>query len=140
MKSYCGTKSLYQKSRLTALIGHPDFMTVYKQQNYMEKIMDVLEMYDGLCMAADELTSPPIFEACSKHFDSFIKLLDLYHNFPEFEVFVLQIFSHLAAHLFFESLTVDQRSGFNKSIMNLLTVYSKNEKGMPSTSAWIRSS
>jgi hypothetical protein len=104
-------------------------MTVYKQQNYMEKIMDVLEMYDGLCMAADELTSPPIFEACSKHFPSFIKLLDLYHNFPEFEVFVLQIFSHLAAHLFFESLSAEQRGLFNKSIMDLLAVYSKNEKG-----------
>ena len=65
----------------------------------MEKIVGILEMYDGLSMAADEINSSPIFEACAKHFDSFIKLLDLYHNFPEFEIYVLRIFAHLAANM-----------------------------------------
>ena len=76
-------------------------MSVYKEQNFMEKIMGILEMYDGLCMAADEINSGPIFEACSKHFESFIKLLDLYRNFPEFEMYVIRIFSHLASHMVF---------------------------------------
>lgn len=95
----------------------------------MEKVMDVLEMYDGLTLAADEINTVPIFEACAVHFDAFIKLLDMYHNFPEFELFVLQIFSHLAAHLFFESLSAEQKSRFNSSIMKLIAVYTKNESG-----------
>lgn len=65
----------------------------------MEKIVGILEMYDGLSMAADETNSSPLFEACAKHFSSFIKLLDLYHNFPEFEIYVLRIFAHLAAYM-----------------------------------------
>jgi hypothetical protein len=86
-------------------------------------------MYDGLTLAADEINTVPIFEACAVHFDAFIKLLDMYHNFPEFELFVLQIFSHLAAHLFFESLSVEQKSRFNANIMKLIAVYTKNESG-----------
>lgn len=65
----------------------------------MEKIVGILEMYIGLSMAADEMNSSPLFEAIAKHFSSFIKLLDLYHNFPEFEIYVLRLFSHLAAYM-----------------------------------------
>jgi hypothetical protein len=93
----------------------------------MEKIVDVLEMYDGLSLAADEINTLPIFETCAKHFDSFIQLLDVYHSFPEFELYILQIFSHLAAHLSFEALNLDQKNVFYTRISKLLTVYSKNE-------------
>ena len=127
------------KSRLSSLLTRADFMAIYKQQSFMEKVVDVLEMYDGLCMAADESNSAPVFEACSKHFASFVKLLDMYHNFPEFELYILQIFSHLAAHLVcflsivyntiqsFEGLSPTQRELFYSNITNLLTIYAKNE-------------
>jgi hypothetical protein len=113
--------------QLSSLVGRPDFNSVYKEQSFMEKIVAILDMYDGLSMAADESNSVPIFEACSKHFSSFIKLLDLYHNFPEFEIYVLRIFAHLAAYMSFEVLTPDQKRIFYSSISQLLMVYIKNE-------------
>lgn len=113
--------------QLSSLIGRPDFNSIYTEQNFMEKIVAILEMYDGLSMAADESNSGPIFEACAKHFSTLIKLLDLYHNFQEFEIYVLRIFAHLASYMSFEVLTQDQKMVFYSSISQLLAVYTKNE-------------
>jgi hypothetical protein len=95
----------------------------------MESIIVVLEMFDGLALSIDESTTVVIFETCARHFGTFVKLLELYHSYPDVELYIMQIFRNLIKLQSTDSLNSVHKNVLYKSVHELIQIYCKNEVG-----------
>jgi hypothetical protein len=102
---------------------------MFQSTTVREEIVIALQMFGGLAVSVDETTTLTIFEACSRHFDSWIRLLDIYHNYPDVEMFILLIFKDLIRNQSFDSLLPIHHQVIYKSVHDLIQVYAKNEIG-----------
>ncbi|KAJ3359354.1 Exportin-4 [Kappamyces sp. JEL0680] len=113
----------------TSIVQMPDFTHQFQSTTVREEIVIALQLFGGLAVAVDESTTVTIFEACARHFDSFVQLLNLYHNYPDVELFILSIFKDLVRHQSFDALQPQHHQVLYKSVHDLIQVYSKNEVG-----------
>jgi hypothetical protein len=96
MKDNClKTVSNAIESALNSIISQPNFLSEFQSTIVREQLVVVLELFDGLALAIDETTTIPIFEACGRHFETFVKLLDLYHSYPDVVLYILKIVGDL---------------------------------------------
>ena len=114
---------------LVATIHMPDFMSSHQSPEIQEKVITVMEMYGGLALSADESNMVLIFETCSKQFASFVQLLELYKNFPEVELFILQFFKDLVKYQALDVLRPEHYQVLYSSILEVIRVYSGNQVG-----------
>ena len=77
------------------LLNKPTFIQKYQSTANRERVVSVLEMFDGLALASDESNMNLIFQVCAPHFENFVKLLDLYHNFLDVQLYILVFFRDL---------------------------------------------
>ncbi|XJO74025.1 hypothetical protein BDV3_004907 [Batrachochytrium dendrobatidis] len=117
------------ENMLVRTVHRPDFSTVYQLSEIQEQVVNVMEMYGGLALAADETNMVVIFEACARQFPVFVKLLDLYHNYPDVEFYILQFFRDLVKYQALDALQQHHYDVLYKNVWDLIEVYAKNEVG-----------
>lgn len=86
-------------------------------------------MMGGLALSVDETNTIVIFEALSRHFTSLVHLLDLYHSYPDVELYILTIFRDLVKNQSYDALQNAYHQLLYQSIHELIQVYAKNEVG-----------
>nr|KAJ3418504.1 Exportin-4 [Polyrhizophydium stewartii] len=114
---------------LVSTLHRPDFARLYQSTLIREQVITVMELYNGLALAADESNMRIIFETCARQFPSFSRLLDLYHNFPDVEYYVLQFFRDLVKYQTLEVLEEHHHDILHKTVLELIRVFAKNEVG-----------
>lgn len=62
-----------------------------------------LKMFDGLALASQYNNTQDIFIFCSRFFESFVQLMNMYKDVPEVQVLILQLFADLAGRLVHEA-------------------------------------
>lgn len=55
-------------------------------------------MFDGLALACDLFNTVIIFDFCSRFFDSFLQLMNLYKSVPEVQLLILQFFADVSRY------------------------------------------
>jgi ATP adenylyltransferase/5',5'''-P-1,P-4-tetraphosphate phosphorylase II len=55
-------------------------------------------MFDGLALGCDIFNTNIIFDFCSRYFDSFMQLMNLYKVVPEVQLLILQYFADIARY------------------------------------------
>ncbi|KAJ3119470.1 Exportin-4 [Nowakowskiella sp. JEL0407] len=114
---------------LTKVVENPRFKQVYQNDQVKTDVMNALEMYIGLASASDPINSSLIFKSISKHFNTFIALLDIYHIFPEVVILTLSIFKAFFAHQSLEEMNPSEQQLTYVSTVRLLQTYARNELG-----------
>ncbi|KAI8926272.1 armadillo-type protein [Entophlyctis helioformis] len=128
-ESYFQNMSQAIEEMLNAVIHRPDFGSVYQSAQMCEQVINIMDMYNGLVLAMDETNMGPIFDMCAKQFDAFVRLLDLYHSFPEVEFYILQFFRDLVKFHALDVLEDHHYRDLYRASMELIRVYAKNEIG-----------
>ena len=124
-KSLCDS---IETSYLT-LIQRPNFAAAFQTTSVREKIVVSLQMMGGLALSVDETNTIVIFEALSRHFTSLVHLLDLYHSYPDVELYILTIFRDLVKNQSYDALQNAYHQLLYQAIHELIQIYSKNEVG-----------
>ena len=112
-----------------ALIQNQNFTSKLQSTSIREKVVVSLQLFGGLALAVDESNTVLIFEALSRHFSSLIRLLDLYHSYPDVELYILNIFKNLVKNQSFDALQSNHQQQLHQAIHELIQVYTKNEVG-----------
>ena len=107
----------------------PNFLKDFQSVNFREQVVVSLQQFGGLAASVDDSTTVMIFNACSRFFSTFVKLLDLYHSYPDVELFILTIFRDLVKNQSIDSLTPENHQLLYQTIHDLIQVYAKNEIG-----------
>lgn len=114
---------------LSNILNDPHFQQVCKMTSTRESIIVVLEMFCGLVRTVDEHTTVIVFESVAKHFETFIKLLDLYHSYSDLVLYILLIFRDLVKNVYDDALQPQHRVLLYQTIYNLIQLYTKHEIG-----------
>jgi hypothetical protein len=114
---------------MLSIVQKPTFATQYQSTSVREEVVISLQMFCGLAISVDETTSLMIFQACSRHFETFVKLLELYHSYADLELFILTFFKDLVKNISFDVLQPVDHQLIYKTIHDIIQVYAKNEIG-----------
>lgn len=106
-----------------------NFTTTYQSTVVRERVVVSLQKFGGLAISVDETNTVIIFECIARHFDTLLKLLDLYHSYPDVELFVITIFKDLIKNQCFDDLQAQHHQFLYKTVHNLIGIYAKNEVG-----------
>jgi hypothetical protein len=117
------------ETSLNTIVQDQNFARTFQMTATRESIIVVLEMFGGLALVVDETTTVAIFETCARHFPTFVKLLDVYHSFPDLELYILQIFRDLVKNQFFDALLLEHQRILYETVYSLIQIYAKNEVG-----------
>eukprot|EP00842_Homolaphlyctis_polyrhiza_P004406 jgi/Hompol1/4967/HPOL_004083-RA len=127
--NYFLTLSAAIEKMFVTTVQRPDFGRVFQTPAVQEQVINVMELYNGLALAADESNMVLIFETCARHFDAFVKLLDMYHSSPDVELYILQFFRDLVKYQALDVLQQHHYDILYNTALNLIRVYTKNEIG-----------
>ncbi|KAJ1330100.1 hypothetical protein BSLG_009732 [Batrachochytrium salamandrivorans] len=116
------------ENMLLGAVHQPSFSSLYQSPEIQEQVVSAMEMYDGLALAADGSNMIIIFETCARQFPVFVKLLDLYHSYPDVEFYILQFFCDLVKYQALDTLQPHHYEVLYRSILELIQIY-KNEVG-----------
>ncbi|KAF9166321.1 Exportin-4 [Actinomortierella ambigua] len=108
----------------------------YQDAKVVEQVMNSLEMFDGLALAASDANTPLIFAFCSQYFESFVQLVQIYHSFPEVQILVLRLFTDMTKHFELATLSIDHVNYYHTCLMNLLQTFSAANLGVKRATAW----
>jgi hypothetical protein len=86
-------------------------------------------MFDGLALACQYNNTQTIFTFCSRFFESFVQLMNLYKTVPEVQLSILQLFSDLCNRLDFGLLGVQEKQALFATIIEILTIYGAANQG-----------
>ncbi|KAH6579221.1 hypothetical protein BASA50_009139 [Batrachochytrium salamandrivorans] len=117
------------ENMLLGAVHQPSFSSLYQSPEIQEQVVSAMEMYDGLALAADGSNMIIIFETCARQFPVFVKLLDLYHSYPDVEFYILQFFCDLVKYQALDTLQPHHYEVLYRSILELIQIYAKNEVG-----------
>ncbi|KAI9197136.1 armadillo-type protein [Polychytrium aggregatum] len=128
-------KALYFSNLSSAIESRLDHIiqqinsTNYENPEIALELINVMEMYIGVHLSADEYSSVAIFGMSAKQFDTCLKLLHYYRNNPQVEIYLLQFFQTLVSHLALDMLAVDCLQQLFKATIDLIRVYTENNSG-----------
>ncbi len=114
---------------LLQIVQNPDFLKNFQSTANREQVVNVVEMFDGLALATDETNQLIIFETCAPHFDTMIKLLDMYHNYASVQTYILIFFRDFVRHQSLDLLEKPQANLLYEKILGLVQVFAKSEIG-----------
>jgi hypothetical protein len=87
-------------------------------------------LYIGLALSPDHSTTRLVYAACAPYLSAFAHLVDVYRNFPEVEVYVLQFYEAFVRTLAFENLMPNEIDDLLGALVNLFDSYTKASAGM----------
>ncbi|KAJ3258911.1 Exportin-4 [Chytriomyces hyalinus] len=120
------------KTRLNSVVLRPDFARIFQSAPIKNEVVNILEMYEGLCLAADYNTAGTIFNCLIPYLDSFGKLFKLYKNITEVNLYVLRVFCEISKMLGLHEAAFEERRTFYASYTGVLKVYSNTNIGVRS--------
>ncbi|KAJ3070428.1 Exportin-4 [Podochytrium sp. JEL0797] len=124
------------KTRLFAVTQRPDFARVFQTQGVKNEVVNTLEMYEGLCLAADYNTAATIFQCMIGYLDTFGRLFQVYRNISEVNLYVLRVFGEIAKMLSLHEANLEERRAFYTSYTSVLKIYSNSNIGVKSSSSY----
>ncbi|KAI8889382.1 hypothetical protein K501DRAFT_320347 [Backusella circina FSU 941] len=116
------------EERLGSVLHRPDFQQCYQDGKIVNSVINALEMFDGLALACQYNNTVTIFHFCSRFFESFVQLMNIYKTVPEVQLAILQLFSDLANRLDF-GLLGDEKEVFFSAIMETLRLFGVSNYG-----------
>jgi len=115
------------ETRLRSLLG-PDFTKMAQRGESIAQLIVCFEMFRGVAMASDGSNFEIIFSFSASYFDSFVKLMDYYHNFPEVVLVIFKFYnSFIECQLPY--LNTKQMDVVFRSILSLFQVYASKNAG-----------
>ncbi|CAO3661292.1 unnamed protein product [Umbelopsis ramanniana] len=117
------------EKRITAILHAPTFTQAYQNGVVIDSVQNVLEMFDGLAQACDIFNTTIIFEFCSRFFNSFLQLMNLYKNVPEVQLLILEFFADISRYADFESLGDKRKGSLYNVIIEIFKVYGLSSSG-----------
>ncbi|KAI8611392.1 armadillo-type protein [Chytriomyces sp. MP71] len=116
--------------RLTSLVGRPDFARVFQKTAIKNEVINTLEMYEGLCLAADYNTAGTLFRTLVGYLDAFGKLFKVYKNLAEVNLYVLRVFCEVSKMLGLHEAAFEERQAFYAAYTGVLKVYANANIGV----------
>lgn len=92
-------------------------------------MINALEMFDGLALACQYSNTQTIFGFCTRFFESFVQLMNLYKQAPEVQLAILQLFSDLCNRLDFGLLNEKDKQMLFGTIIEILKIYGTTNQG-----------
>ena len=83
------------KSRFTNLCHQPNFAKVSQKESVRSEVLSLLESFRGVAMASGTESARPLFEYMMPLLHDSVVLLNIYQNFSEIVVLVLEMFVDL---------------------------------------------
>ncbi|KAI8985067.1 armadillo-type protein [Pilobolus umbonatus] len=127
--NYYGLMFKMIEDRLGSLLHRPDFQKCYQQAEVINNIINAIEMFDGLALACQYNNTQTIFSFCSRFFESFVQLLNLYKTVPEVQLSILQLFSDLSDRLDFGLINANEKRLFFNTIIEILKIFGVTNQG-----------
>ncbi|KAI9344395.1 armadillo-type protein [Obelidium mucronatum] len=123
-------------SRLLTLVQRPDFARVFQKEQIKTEVVNTLEMYEGLCLAADYNTASTIFTCVVAYLATFKELFKVYRKVSEVNLYVLRVFGEMAKMLSLHDAPLEERQMFYSSYTEVLKIYSNSNIGVKSNSSY----
>jgi hypothetical protein len=86
-------------------------------------------MFDGLALACQYNNTVTIFQFCSRFFESYVQLMNIYKSVPEVQLAILQLFSDLANRLDFGLLGDKEKEMLFSTMMETLRLFGASNYG-----------
>lgn len=112
-----------------SLLHRPDFQQCYQRGEIINNVINALEMFDGLALACQYSNTQTIFSFCSRFFESFVQLMNLYKQTPEVQLAILQLFSDICKRLDFGLLSGEDKQLLFGTIIEVLKVFGSSNHG-----------
>lgn len=112
-----------------SLLHRPDFQQCYQRGEIINKVINALEMFDGLALSCQYNNTQTIFTFCSRFFESFVQLMNLYKQAPEVQLAILQLFSDLCKRLDFGLLSEKDKQVLFGTIIEIVKVFGASNQG-----------
>jgi len=80
-------------------------------------------MFDGLAMGSNTSNCILVYEFCARYFESFIRLINIYQNYSEVSLLVLQFFDSFVKYQDFGKLSIEQSQILYKAMIELFKNY-----------------
>ncbi|TPX33725.1 hypothetical protein SmJEL517_g03402 [Synchytrium microbalum] len=128
LEYFTGLNEAVQK-RLLAVIQLPNFSQVCHRPEIILQVVNTLELYIGLAQSQDMATTSLVFAACAPYLGAFVHLVDVYHNSPEVEQYVLQFFEAFVRNAVFTQLQPSDMDMLTSTLLNLFTTFGKTGIG-----------
>ncbi|KAF7720629.1 Exportin-4, partial [Apophysomyces ossiformis] len=113
----------------TSVLQYPDFAQQFQRVDVMNQVLNALEMCDGLALASQFNNTQAIFTFCSRFFESFLQLMNIYKNVPEVQLQILQLFEDLAGRLDFSNLRAEQKQMLFGVVVEILKSFGSANQG-----------
>ncbi|KAM3588533.1 hypothetical protein VKS41_000976 [Umbelopsis sp. WA50703] len=117
------------EKRFSEIIHAPNFTLDFQNGQTLDKVQNAIEMFDGLALGCDIFNTNIIFDFCSRYFDSFMQLMNLYKVVPEVQLLILQYFADIARYAELENLGDKRKELLYKVIVEILKVYAATGAG-----------
>jgi hypothetical protein len=114
---------------LGSLLHRPDFQQCYQRAEVINNVINAMEMFDGLALACQFNNTQTIFTFCSRFFESFVQLMNLYKQFPQVQLSILQLFSDLCNRLDFGLLSGQEKQMLFGTIIEILKIFGSTNQG-----------
>ena len=114
---------------MSSLLHRPDFQQCYQRGEVINSVINTMEMFDGLALACQYNNTQTIFSFCSRFFDSFVQLMDLYKPVPEVQIAILQLFTDLCGRLDFSVLSVAEKHSLYTVILQIVKIFGTSNQG-----------
>ncbi|KAI9022740.1 armadillo-type protein [Phycomyces nitens] len=117
------------QKRLGNVLRHPNFQQNFQYAEFMNQVLDSLEMLDGLALACQFNNTLIIFDFCSGFFESLVQLMSLYKDVSQVQLLILQLFVDLAGRLDFGVLGQEQKQMFFRVVIEILRILGAVNQG-----------
>ncbi|KAJ3129802.1 Exportin-4, partial [Physocladia obscura] len=118
------------KNRLFGILHRRDFSRNFQSQEIKNDVINTLEMYEGLCLAADYNTAGTILANIYHYFDAFARIFQVYKNISEVNLYVLRVFGEIAKMMSLHEAQLDHCKAFYTSYTSVLRNYANSHIGV----------
>ncbi|KAI9143999.1 armadillo-type protein [Paraphysoderma sedebokerense] len=93
----------------------------------VERVVNLLEMFNGLALAIDFSNAIPIYNFFLNFFPTFTHLYNTFHSQTILPTYIFQLYSTVVTHITFEQLSHDQWSALCRAVMDSLRIFESTE-------------
>ncbi|KAI9273596.1 armadillo-type protein [Sporodiniella umbellata] len=127
--NYFGLMFNMMEERLGSILHDPEYQKTYQNGEVVNNVMNALEMFDGLALSCQFDNTKSIFQFCSRFFDSFIQLMNIYKSVSEAQLVILQLFSDLLGRLDFGYLEPESKQMLFSTTIQILQSFGASNQG-----------
>ncbi|KAI8909087.1 armadillo-type protein, partial [Gorgonomyces haynaldii] len=112
-----------------SIVDHPAFQQQYQASEMRDKIISTMEMFDGLAMAMDDVSSLIIFNLFQSNFQKLVQLMNVYHAYTDVQIYILILMRDLVQHVSMDQLNAEQKQHLYHAIYSITLGYAQHQTG-----------